>query len=187
MKKNAFLFFLWIIFSGNSLSQDISKDKIELYLYKDKHATLYSTNEKDSIIAKIFNDDETGKYHGLIVLEKQDSMVKVIDYNTINSKRIIGWVNITETSIIGWARDCIYELYDKPDYNSKKTLIDDNWETYMIMGGKNVKVFANIDSNFQVFDISGKWVKVRIIGKDKVYVKWLPERYRCNDIFGGCN
>jgi hypothetical protein len=188
MKKTWIIFLLFYLVPLKALGFDITEDKRVLFVFKDKHTiSIYNTSGKDSVVAKIHNDGEAGLLYGFEVIEKQDSMVKVIVWNTVNDKKFIGWVKITETDIIGHEKNHIYEPYERPDYNSKKTIVNSDWEKYTTRGGKYMKITANIDSHFQVFDISGKWLKVKVIGKDKVYLKWLPREYQCHDICGECN
>lgn len=169
--------------------EDYSKYKVVLCINKENHAVcIYNTPNKDSIIARVKDDINTGKLFGFNVLERQDSMIKIAAWNTINKKIIKGWIKITETAINGRTRTAksIYEFYDKSDYNSKKTVVNSYWECYVMLNGKYKKVTCNVDNFFNVLDISKKWVKVKVIGKDKIYIKWLPREYQCQDITGGC-
>jgi hypothetical protein len=170
--------------------EDYSNYKVVLCIYKENHTVyIYNTPNKDSIIAGIKDNYQTSKIFGFNVLEKQDSMIKVIAWNTINGKLIKGWIKITETAIHGRTRTekSIYELYDKPDYKSKKTIVNSCWDCYRMLNGKYKKVSCNVDDFFNVLDISGKWVKVKVIGKDRTYIKWLPREYQCQDITGECS
>jgi hypothetical protein len=188
MKRFFLIILIYLLIPVKAFSFDITKNNIVLFVFKDKHTIcIYNTPDKDSIVAKIYDDGKAGLLNGFDVIEKQDSMIKVIAWNTINNKKIKGWVKITETDIIGHEKNHIYELYERPDHNSKKTIVNSDWEKYTTRGGAYMKITANIDSNFQVFDISGKWLKVKVIGKDKVYLKWLPREYQCHDICGECN
>ena len=180
---------IYCIVSINTFSLDVSKYKIVLFIFKEKQIVIiYNSPDKDSIVAKIKDDDKADKLYGFNVLEKQDSMIKVIAWNTINRKEITGWIKITETAIYGRTRtkNSIYELYDNPNYKSGKTLVNSNWESYMFIGKKHMKIYENIDANFRVFDISGKWLKVEVRGKDKIYRKWLPMQYQCVDVYNSC-
>jgi len=185
--KTIFSFAICYLVSINVFSANISKYKIALFLFKDKHTVcIYSSPNRDSVVAKINDNGKAGKLNGFDVLEKQDSMIKVIAWNTVNEKKIKGWIKITETAINGRERNHIYELYNKPGYDSPKTVVNSDWEMYVIRDGKYMKVTANIDANFKVLDISGKWLKVKIKGKNKIYIKWLPREYQCQDISGEC-
>lgn len=188
MGKMIFSFAICLLVSINAFSADISKYKIALFLFKDKHTVyIYSSANRDSVVAKITDNGKAGKLNGFYVLEKQDSMINVVAWNTINKKKIKGWIKIAETAINGRERNHIYELYNKPDYDSPKTVVTSDWKTYVTRGGKYMKVTANIDANFRVLDISGKWLKVEVKGKNKIYIKWLPREYQCQDITGECS
>lgn len=185
------IYFLIIccIVSITAFCEDYSKYKVVLCVYKENHTvSIYNTPNKDSIITRVKDNVNAGKLFGFNVLEKQDSMIKVEVWNTINKKLIKGWIKITETAINGRTRTekSIYELYDKPDYNSKKTVVNSYWDCYKMLNGKYKKVSCNVDDFFNVLDISGKWVKVKVTGKDKIYIKWLPREYQCQDITGEC-
>jgi hypothetical protein len=189
MKKQIILIIVCFFSIIDIYSLDISKNNIILFLFKDKElVSIYSSFNKDSVVTKVFNNGEAGKLYAFNILEKKDSMIKVIGWSTINKKKIKGWIKITDTAINGRARTekSIYELYDKPDYKSKKITVDSYWESYVITGKKRVKIYKNINENFRVFDISGEWLKVEIKSKDKVYRKWLPKEYQCPIVTGGC-
>lgn len=187
MAKKIFFLTICYIVSLYAYSTDVSKYKIVLFVFKDKHVVcIYNTAQKDSVVAKISDDGKKGILNGFDVLEIQDSMVKVVAWNTVSKKKIKGWIKITDTAINGRDKDHIYELYDQPDYNSKKIVVKSDWDTFVMRGGKYMKAIANIDANFKVLDIKNKWLKVEIKGKDKVYIKWLPREYQCQDISGEC-
>lgn len=180
-----FLKILIGIFTLNCYSTNISEHNVILFLFSHNKVTnVYNSSDKNSVIALISNT--SNRLYAFNVIEKEGDMIKVIAWNTANKKKIIGWIGITETSIIGRSRDLVYELYDNPSYNSKKSTVLDDWECYKFIGGKNVKVRCNIDQNFRVFDIDGKWLKVEVFGKDTIYRKWLPNEYQCRNIYGGC-
>lgn len=40
-----------------------------------------------------------------------------------------------------------------------------------MLNGKYKKVICNVDDFFNVLEISGKWVKVKVISKDRTYIK----------------
>jgi len=189
MRKQIILIIMCFFSIIDIYGLDISKYNVILFLFKDKETVpIYNSSDKDSIITKIFDNGKAGKLYAFNVLEKKDSMIKVIGWNTINKKKIEGWIKITDTAINGRTRPekNIYELYDNPDYKSKKIIVDSYWESYTMKGKKCIKIYKNINENFKVFDISGEWLKVEVKGKTKVYKKWLPKEYQCPIITGGC-
>ncbi len=185
--RTSFLIIICCIYSSNIFCTDLRKYKIELYVFKDKYKiNIYNSFKKDSIIATLLEDSSKERLNGFDVLEKQDGMILVIAWNTNNNIRIKGWIEIKETAIYGRDRNNIYELYNNPNYNSKKILINSDWDCYIMRDGIKMKAKCNIDSFFNILDISGKWVKVKVIGKDNIYIKWLPREYQCHNINGGC-
>lgn len=190
LTKAVRLLFIYCISSLTIFCQDYSKYKVVLCIYKEKKTVcIYNSPCKDSVIAKVCDNYKAGKIYGFNIIEKNDSLIKVIAWNTTNKKLIKGWIKITETAIHGRTRTdkSIYELYDKPDYNSKKTIVDSYWDCYKILNGNYKKITCNVDDFFNVLDISGKWIKVKLISKDKIYIKWLPREYQCQDITGECS
>ncbi|GAT61892.1 hypothetical protein [Paludibacter jiangxiensis] len=187
--KRIYILIICYIISIPAFCEDFTKYKIVLCIYRENHTVcIYNTPNKDSVVARIKDNVRSSKLFGFNILEKQDSMIKVIAWNTVNNKIIKGWVKITETAINGRTRteNSIYELYDRPDYNSKKTVIKSYWDCYVMLNGKYKKVTCNINSLFNILDISEKWVKIKVIGKGKIYIKWLPREYQCMDITGEC-
>ena len=143
----------------------------------DKDVHLYRSAAKASLLFTISESEKEDLHYSITILAKEDSVVKVRAdpmpyYDNVSLE---GWSEISNFAINVGARSSgngssKIELYADPDEQSRK------WEVWDIPDGPQ-----------QIFDLSGKWVKIKIEdGKGKVHTGWLPPKYQCHNPFGGC-
>ncbi len=168
----SFLFIFSFLNSIKIYSIDLLNSKIILLNFKGGKVNIYNSPIRDSIITVIHDNKNKEKYYEFDVVEKEDSMIKVIAKNTLDSKTIKGWIRISDTGIYTRTYlDNMYPLYENPNYKSKVV----------------VKIFDKSGTLVQVLDIRNKWLKIRIKYKNRFIEYWLPFEYQCPTVYNSCS
>jgi hypothetical protein len=126
-------------------------------------------------IKSVQNDTEESDIIMFDLLQKKDSMYYyVIAYSGIDDEILAkGWIkkdnHLGVYSAAYGEQHC--SLYELP-FNREKIIVTEN------------EYNPNM---YEVIDFEGKWLKVKIKIKDKIYIGWMPPEMQCSNPYTTCN
>ncbi len=129
-------------------------------------------NPNGKIIKTIKNDNEDIVMFDL--LQKQDSMYYVIAYSGETDQILVkGWIfQNTNLGVYSAAYgDLHLSLYKTPSNRQQIVIAERVYNPNM----------------YEVLDFEGKWLKVRTVINNKVYIGWMPPEMQCANPYSTCS
>ena len=129
---------------------------------------------KGGIIKSIQNNLEEDDIVMFDLLQKTDSMYYVIAYSAIDDRILAkGWIyQKNKLGIYSAAYGDMYcSLYEKPSNRAKVIITEKEYN-------------PNV---YQVLDFEGKWLKVQVRIKGKIYVGWMSPEMQCANPYSTCS
>ena len=171
MRKMIGVLLIFLVISVFTFSVNRKESIITLINFTEKTVSIYDNPTRETIVYKIRDDSRKWDFYEFDILEKKDSMIKVLAINTRTDNTMVGWIRITDAGIYTrtYSKNT-YPLYFKPSYKSKIAVI-----------------FYDEDGTLvQVTDIQNGWLKVKVYYRKKLYEYWLPPKYQCQNTFNSC-
>jgi hypothetical protein len=133
----------------------------EIHIYGQPNGRIIETVKNDSI------SEDNVMFR---LLKKTNDMFYVTAYWALSNEIIgRGWIPINNhLGIFSSTYDSL-TIYKKP--NKSRILMKDEYNANM----------------YEVVDFQGRWLKIRIRKKGKVYEGWIPPEEQCNNVYSTCS
>jgi hypothetical protein len=164
-----FALFVPLIFSFG-IKQDIGATEIFMDINYKGIKLLYD-KPQGHIIKRMKHDLEGEDFVTFIIIDRNDSMFHVKAYYSIKGFISKGWIKKDKyLGIYSRAYDQNLKVYQNPNKTSQ----------IICQEGYNPKMYNVIDSY-------GRWLKIRVITKGKVFEGWIPPEMQCANVYSTCN
>lgn len=157
------------------LKQDTGSHVVTIFLDPEFTGKVDVFKEPNGrIIKSVQNNDEDDTVIMFALLGKTDNMYYVIAYSGIDDSILAkGWIYKKNhlgiySSAYGHKRCSLYEM---PSNKAKIVLTEKEYNPDV----------------YQVLDFEGKWLKVQVKNKSRVYVGWMPPEMQCANPYTTCS